>query len=305
MPPVPTTNWRIPAVGIGLPGRILRCEPLVIVVVAVEDDVGAGRVECGPERRAGLAVAVIPGTEPRLVPDGDGAVRRRRREVRGEPATLCRVCLATAVQGAFGVEDDDVPRAELVRIPGGAAGALGGRPEIAEVPGKIRRAPVVVAGGRARPVAMTTPRLVVAGRELLGRSRVVRVVARREDRAGHRIEQRRGQRIVGRRAIGDVTGTDQDGRRDRAGRGGGGRGGWWTERRVGGRRRRSEPGIRRRRQRRWRGAAPSVGAKRGSRQHEQRRRPRAGPRRRSASSATSAEVRTAGATTETVMTLPA
>ena len=49
-PPVPTTNSRMPVAGVGRPTRCLWREPLVVVVVAVEDDVGARRVELVPER---------------------------------------------------------------------------------------------------------------------------------------------------------------------------------------------------------------------------------------------------------------
>ena len=50
-------------------GRILRPEPLVVVVVPVDDDVGAGPVERVPERPDRGVVAVLAGAEPRVVPD--------------------------------------------------------------------------------------------------------------------------------------------------------------------------------------------------------------------------------------------
>ena len=71
-------------------GRILRPEPLVIVVVAVDDDVRPGPVERVPERPDRGVVAVHARAEPRVVPDRHRALGGRSLRGRLEPATLRR-----------------------------------------------------------------------------------------------------------------------------------------------------------------------------------------------------------------------
>ena len=61
------------------PGRILRSEPLVVVVVPVDDDIGAGPVERVPERPDRGVAAVLAGAEPRVMPD------RQRAHARSTP----------------------------------------------------------------------------------------------------------------------------------------------------------------------------------------------------------------------------
>src|SRR4051812_7660247 len=62
-----------PAVAVLMPGRILRREPLVVVIVAVHDQVRAGRIERLPEGLDRLGIAVDAGAEPRVVPDRERA----------------------------------------------------------------------------------------------------------------------------------------------------------------------------------------------------------------------------------------
>ena len=92
---------------IGHPGRGLRSEPLVDVVVAVEHEVcvGAGRVEHLPEL---LAVGIGPpaGAEQRDVPVGEDALVAVGRQIRSEPFALGRSGTATAGAAAVAVQGD-------------------------------------------------------------------------------------------------------------------------------------------------------------------------------------------------------
>jgi hypothetical protein len=77
------------ALGVGDAIGSLRCEALVIVVVAVEDDVGIGLVKCVEQRLYGEVVAMCAaGAEERLVPVGKRASGRMRGEIRAKPLFL-------------------------------------------------------------------------------------------------------------------------------------------------------------------------------------------------------------------------
>ena len=87
-PPVPTTISTMPAVRVAVAVRVLRREPLVVVVVAVQDEVGAGVVQDVPERRDRRVVAVLAAAEPRLVPHRERAPGVAAAQVLAEPLEL-------------------------------------------------------------------------------------------------------------------------------------------------------------------------------------------------------------------------
>ncbi len=87
-PPVPTTNSPDPPLPVEVPVGILRGESLVVVIVAVDHEVGSGVVQRLPERRDVLIVAVLSGAEPRVMPDRDRAVCLARAQVVRQPASL-------------------------------------------------------------------------------------------------------------------------------------------------------------------------------------------------------------------------
>src|SRR5262245_13500352 len=120
------------AVRIRVRRRVLRREALVVVVVAVDDDVGAGRNERLPERPGDRVAAVKPRREARMVPDRECAAGVACREVRGEPAALLGIGTAAANLRAVGVEHDDVPGREVIRIPGLPIVVRRRRAEVAE-----------------------------------------------------------------------------------------------------------------------------------------------------------------------------
>src|SRR3954464_14474603 len=81
---------------------VLWREPFVVVVVAVDDEVGARVVESLPEWLDRAIVAMESGTEARVVPDRERASRGRSREVGRKPAPLWRVRAATVHIPAIG-----------------------------------------------------------------------------------------------------------------------------------------------------------------------------------------------------------
>ena len=84
LPPVPTTNWRMPRARSSVAVRRLRREALVVVVVPDEDEVGVRVVERLPERRVRRVAAVRARREARVVPVRERAARADAR--RGRPA---------------------------------------------------------------------------------------------------------------------------------------------------------------------------------------------------------------------------
>src|SRR5215213_310506 len=109
-------------------------------------------------------------------------------EVAGEPGRLIGNRTRVAREVALRVEDDDVPRADVVAVPPTARVGRGRAErrelvaEVAHVPGRVGIDAVVVVaerrpGSRLRP----TPTRVVAIGELGGGSILIRVVAERDN----------------------------------------------------------------------------------------------------------------------------
>src|SRR5712664_4793464 len=90
------------------------------MIVTVDHDIRVAFIERLEERLYGEVVAVRPaGAEERLVPIGEGAGRRMRREVRAQPFILGRTGLAAADGLALAVQHDDVPRTKFVAVIAG------------------------------------------------------------------------------------------------------------------------------------------------------------------------------------------
>ena len=89
--------------------RLHRREALVYVVVALEQDVDAGRIQVGLQRLESRVVRDA-GAVARLVPDGDDVLRRCWRRGRPQPELLGGAGhTAARNEPALGVEVDDVP----------------------------------------------------------------------------------------------------------------------------------------------------------------------------------------------------
>ena len=158
---------------IGLAGRVLRRETLVVVVVPRQHDVRSGGVEGPPERVEGGVVAVRPRGEAGVMPVGERAGPGVGGEVVGQPAELRRARAAAADVGAVGVEDDDVPGAEVVAVP--ALGAVARRrSEVVEVAGGAGGLILVVARRRAQERLQPSPGR--AERSLVGGERAVEIL---------------------------------------------------------------------------------------------------------------------------------
>src|SRR6185503_4221340 len=151
------------AAGPGLDaGGVLRRKPLVVVIVAVDHKLGVRRVQGVPERGNPRVVPVLAGAEPRVMPDRERAVGRAGRQVVGEPFALRRRRSAAANLVAVRIEDDDVPRPEIHRVPGHALRRCR-RYEVVPVAPRVGGVPVVVPGGRQEgPIADATPCRLVA-----------------------------------------------------------------------------------------------------------------------------------------------
>ena len=191
--------------GVGRAGRRLRREAFVGVLVTVDDDIRAGLVQVGPDRVPGV---VIPVQDPRavlgLVPDRRGALRRARGEVGLEPLLLGRAGAGIDVV----VDDDDVPGAEVEAVV-----ALGRDPRGGAEIGVVRRGAgnrvVVIPRHRLGARLMTSPRRVVAVRELVGRAVGVDVVSGGEHGALDVVEQRGGRFVLRHVADADVAGAHE------------------------------------------------------------------------------------------------
>ena len=75
----------MPRAASALPVGILGGEPLVVVVVAVEHELGAARVQRVPQRADRAVVPVLATAEPRLMEQRQRAAGVARGEVLTEP----------------------------------------------------------------------------------------------------------------------------------------------------------------------------------------------------------------------------
>src|SRR5581483_2537188 len=155
-------------------------EDLVVVLVAGEDDVGPGGLEHLPVgvglgvvgRRADRrpdALVVVLGEEPGAVPHGDDVLvgGGGLLQVTGQPLALgvgggaARAAAGARIGGAGPVEGDDVPVAEIDRVPAAVVGEDVAAAAVALVHRLQERVPVLPVAGVAR--AHLLPVVVVAG----------------------------------------------------------------------------------------------------------------------------------------------
>src|SRR5207244_12739678 len=139
--------------------RVLGREPLVVLHVRVDDQLGPGGVEIVPERlhgprwgegRRGRRV------EARVVEQRQLALLGARREVRLEPRLLRRADGRGHV-GVVAVQYDDMPGAEVVAVVALAGRASRGAEVIEVARGRGARIVLMVAHRRVRAGLVTTP----------------------------------------------------------------------------------------------------------------------------------------------------
>ena len=205
----------------------LRGEPLVVVLVAGQDQLGAVVQERLPEGSgAGVVPVVVARGEQRVVPEPDRARAGRGGEVGPEPLLLGAPDVAPD-PGAVGVEDDDVPGRSQVEAVPALAGGAGRGAEVREVPRRALGHVLVVADRRTGDGLETAVgQLVGRGEVLEAAGHVLQVAEGEELRevglAEHGVGDRGGVALGGRDRIsegaGHVTGRGDDDRRRRGGR---------------------------------------------------------------------------------------
>src|SRR5437660_6438426 len=181
----------------------LRREPLVQVLMPIEDEVGPGRVQARPQLAVGGGrpdSARVGREEQRLVPDGELTLLGARREIAREPRHLRRERGARQIV----VQHDDVPVAQVVAVIAEPARPHP-QPEVVVRRGRALDRVLVVAERGARAVAVPTPGRVVAVRVIGGGAHRVGVVAQGKHRARDGVEQLRRGLGVGVGAGGGIT----------------------------------------------------------------------------------------------------
>ncbi len=165
--------------------RILLREPLVEVVVAVDDHVHLGVVQDAPDLLHVPVFAVGSRREQRLVPDGGRAA-----------GVLCHLAAqplrlhAHRPAAELAVDRVDAPAADRVGVVAEPA-RTGAVAEVVVVAGRAGVLVVVVAGCGARPSFVASPARIVTISKLCRAAAWIGVVAGREHGAGNVIEQAR------------------------------------------------------------------------------------------------------------------
>ena len=222
-------NERMPRAASAVPVAVCGAEPLVVVVVAGEHQVGAEVVERLPDRLHRRVAAVAAGAEPGVVPVGQRAGSGIGREVGAEPQLLGRPGAAAADGRAVAVDRDQVPGADVEAVV--PLGAIARRPalnadavEVVEVPPRARGLILVVAGGGAGDALVQAPGRLVERVEV-GESGVLVLDVAQQDHRGRRdrSHQRGRRRLLAGRRGGGAGAADHVARGDdhRVGLGGG------------------------------------------------------------------------------------
>ena len=130
-----------------------------------------------------------------------------RLQIRAQPFFLRRAGLAPTYLGALTIEDDNVPRAEVITVIA-LLWITGIRAKIIKIGSSAAGVKLVVTGCRTSASFLSPPGRVVALGELLGGAGVIGVVTRGENGARNGIEQfGRGFRARKVCTVGDITGT--------------------------------------------------------------------------------------------------
>src|SRR5712664_311466 len=110
---------------VGVAERVLWGETFVIVLVSVEHYVGMGSKQVPPEGAVGRFVAMLARAESRLMPVRERARGRMLPQVCREPPLLRGSAETAADEGAFSVQRDQVPGAQVEAVVATAGRARG------------------------------------------------------------------------------------------------------------------------------------------------------------------------------------
>src|SRR5690606_18660958 len=137
--------------------RIHWCEPLVVVVVAREDEFNTVFVEGGVERIEIFVGTMFTGAPARLMPVREGANRGIRFEIFAEPLFL----LGAGGDVDLGIQDDDVPDAKIVAVVP-LVRISSDRPKVVKIRLSTVCPHLVVTDRRHGAIPMLTPGRVIA-----------------------------------------------------------------------------------------------------------------------------------------------
>src|SRR5882724_7968769 len=194
------------AVGeIEVSGRVGLRETLIIVHVAIEDQVRMRGVQVVPERQCGGAGGerARRRIEPGVMPHRENAFPRRPREIGLEPQLL-----SGAYRGrherVVAVQHHDVPRPDVDAVVAEAARPGRGAKVVPRAV-RVAQAVIVVADGRVGAEQLPPPGGCVTVRQIGARPAWVRVVATRDDGSGDGVQNARRLDAAGVIAVGDVS----------------------------------------------------------------------------------------------------
>src|SRR5215218_5817807 len=183
---------------------VLRREPLVDMVVAVQNHIRTHGVQVTPEDIVGAVAAVLAAREPRVMPKRECASSRMRSKIGLQPLLLSRPGPTASHLRAIRVQRDDVPGPDVeavIALPTRA----GGRPEVVEIPARATRGieVLVISDSWTDERLRATPGRVEHLQVLRERVVVVLVVAECQNAGQPGVEEevRRLRLVAARRAL--------------------------------------------------------------------------------------------------------
>src|SRR5258708_9163896 len=161
------------------PFRILWRKTFVIVIVAVQHQVGVSSVEIVPERRQLGGIAMLgAGTKKRDMPKRQNTLAGIMLEILAQPPFFRRTLLTAANLRALTVESDDVPVTEFKAVVK-MAGRSRGSPEVAQISAASLCAVLVIARRRTRARFVASPASgVTIGESLVGSTGIGKIAQR-------------------------------------------------------------------------------------------------------------------------------
>src|SRR5215472_1465618 len=193
---------------VGSPIGPLRGEAFVVVVVAVEHDVGAGLIEVVPEVfHLGAVSVLVARAEQRYVPKRQRATRGVLLKILSQPLFLRGSLAAAANRRTLTVQGDDVPGSEIKAVI--TATRVARRlSKVSKVAGRTRRVILVITRRGTGAIFVPSPGFVITA-EVRIAAVGIREVANGQDCAWNLIQKLcRRFRAGCVRTIDDIPGRD-------------------------------------------------------------------------------------------------